>query len=111
MSLANSSSTDNDTTPVDTDEADNGNSAAAAVRASLAQTEAQETRRQAQAEARRTNNAGFGQLAANTGNNQRRAARQEPGAQPQCCQRQTQNSRCLSSRHPTAQAIQHCPYN
>lgn len=80
MSLANSSSTDNDTTPVDTDEADNGNSAAAAVRASLAQTEAQETRRQAQAEARRTNNAGFGQLAANTGNNQRRAARQEQQA-------------------------------
>ena len=79
MSLANSS-TDNDTTPVDTDEADNGNSAAAAVRASLAQTEAQETRRQAQAEARRTNNAGFGQLAANTGNNQRRAARQEQQA-------------------------------
>lgn len=69
MSLANSSSTDNDTTPVDTDEADNGNSAAAAVRASLAQ-----------AEARRTNNAGFGQLAANTGNNQRRAARQEQQA-------------------------------
>ena len=80
MSLANSSSTDNDTTPVDTDEADNSNSAAAAVRASLAQTEAQETRRQAQAEARRTNNAGFGQLAANTGNNQRRAARQEQQA-------------------------------
>ena len=79
MSLANSS-TDNDTTPVDTDEADNSNSAAAAVRASLAQTEAQETRRQAQAEARRTNNAGFGQLAANTGNNQRRAARQEQQA-------------------------------
>ena len=79
MSLANSS-TDNDTTPVDTDEADNGNSAAAAVHASLAQTEAQETRHQAQAEARRTNNAGFGQLAANTGNNQRRAARQEQQA-------------------------------
>ena len=78
MSLANSSSTDNDTEPAD--EADNGNSAAAAVRASLAQTEAQETRRQAQAEARRTNNAGFGQLAANTGNNQRRAARQEQQA-------------------------------
>ena len=78
MSLANSSSTDNDTEPAD--EADNGNSAAAAVRASLAQTEAQETRRQAQTEARRTNNAGFGQLAANTGNNQRRAARQEQQA-------------------------------
>lgn len=77
MSLANRSSTDNDTEPADTDEADNGNSAASAVRASLAQTEAQEARRQAQAEARRTNNAGFGQLAANTGNNQRRAARQE----------------------------------
>ena len=77
MSLANLSSTDNDTEPADTDEADNGNSAASAVRASLAQTEAQEARRQAQAEARRTNNAGFGQLAANTGNNQRRAARQE----------------------------------
>lgn len=80
MSLANRSSTDNDTTPVDTDEADNSNSAAAAVRASLAQTEAQETRRQAQAEARRTNNASFGQLAANTGNNQRRAAHQEQQA-------------------------------
>ena len=78
MSLANSSSTDNDTEPAD--EADNGNSAAAAVRASLAQTEAQETRRQAQAEARHTNNPGFGQLAANTGNNQRRAARQEQQA-------------------------------
>ena len=78
MSLANSSSTDNDTESAD--EADNGNSAAAAVRASLAQTEAQETRRQAQAEARRANNAGFGQLAANTGNNQRRAARQEQQA-------------------------------
>ena len=77
MSLANRSSTDNDTEPADTDEADNDNSAASAVRASLAQTEAQEARRQAQAEARRTNNAGFGQLAANTGNNQRRAARQE----------------------------------
>jgi hypothetical protein len=77
MSLANLSSTDNDTEPADTDEADNGNSAASAVHASLAQTEAQEARRQAQAEARRTNNAGFGQLAANTGNNQRRAARQE----------------------------------
>lgn len=77
MSLANRSSTDNDTEPADTDEADNGNSAASAVRASLAQTEAQEARRQAQAEARRTNNADFGQLAANTGNNQRRAARQE----------------------------------
>ena len=80
MSLANSSSTDNDTEPADTDEADNGNSAASAVHASLAQTEAQETRHQAQAEARRTNNAGFGQLAANTGNNQRRAARQEQQA-------------------------------
>lgn len=77
MSLANRSSTDNDTEPANTDEADNGNSAASAVRASLAQTEAQEARRQAQAEARRTNNADFGQLAANTGNNQRRAARQE----------------------------------
>ena len=77
MSLANLSSTDNDIEPADTDEADNGNSAASAVRASLAQTETQEARRQAQAEARRTNNAGFGQLAANTGNNQRRAARQE----------------------------------
>ncbi|WP_153711537.1 LysM peptidoglycan-binding domain-containing protein [Eikenella corrodens] len=78
MSLANSSSTDNDTESAD--EADNGNSAAAAVRASLAQTEAQETRRQAQAEARRANNAGFGQLASTTGNNQRRAARQEQQA-------------------------------
>ena len=78
MSLANSSSTDNDTESAD--EADNGNSAAAAVRASLAQTETQETRRQAQAEARRANNAGFDQLASTTGNNQRRAARQEQQA-------------------------------
>ena len=78
MSLANNDSVANDTPPAD--EADNGNSAAAAVRASLAQTEAQETRRQAQAEARRANNAGFDQLAANTGNNQRRAARQEQQA-------------------------------
>ncbi len=78
MSLANNDSVANDTPPAD--EADNGNSAAAAVRASLAQTEAQETRRQAQAEARRANNVGFDQLAANTGNNQRRAARQEQQA-------------------------------
>ena len=78
MSLANNDSVANDTPPAD--EADNGNSAAAAVRASLAQTEAQETRRQAQAEARRANNAGFDQLASATGNNQRRAARQEQQA-------------------------------
>lgn len=78
MSLANNDSVANDTPPAD--EADNGNSAAAAVRASLAQTEAQETRRQAQAEARRTNNTGFDQLASTTGNNQRRAARQEQQA-------------------------------
>ncbi|AZR59785.1 LysM peptidoglycan-binding domain-containing protein [Eikenella corrodens] len=78
MSLANSSSVENDIPPAD--EADNGNSAAAAVRASLAQPEAQEARYQAQAEARRTNNADSGQLAANTGNNQRRATRQEQQA-------------------------------
>ena len=78
MSLANNDSVTNDTPPAN--EADNGNSAAAAVRASLAQTEAQETRRQAQAEARRTNNTGFDQLASTTGNNQRRAARQEQQA-------------------------------
>ncbi len=78
MSLANNDSVANDTPPAG--EADNGNSAAAAVRASLAQTEAQETRRQAQAEARRANNAGFDQLASATGNNQRRAARQEQQA-------------------------------
>ena len=78
MSLANNDSVANDTPPAD--EADNGNSAAAAVRASLAQTEAQETRRQAQAEARRANNAGFDQLASATGNNHRRAARQEQQA-------------------------------
>lgn len=78
MSLANNDSVANDTPPAD--EADNGNSTAAAVRASLAQTEAQEPRRQAQAEARRANNAGFDQLASTTGNNQRRAARQEQQA-------------------------------
>lgn len=98
MSLAGNSSADN-TKPANEP---GSSSAAAAVRASLAQTEAQETRRQAQAEVRRANNAGFGQLAANTGNNQRRAARQEQQANRRGAQTVTHKVRAGESLYSIA---------